>query len=498
MSGKQLHEKKIVIFLNSLTEHERQRFVKFLASPYFNENENLIKAARWLIEKLKTEVPQNNHQHPETIIPDNNYFASEQLYNHLFSGNQSNNIYDPNSLNKILSKLFQLAEQFAAIENLMLDEIAVNNNILSFYDQKHLPKFHENTFKKTEMLIANLQSNKPNYEEKNYQLRADFKQYEDKNFEGRTGNETLKNLNTAADLFFIKSKLILLCDMLQRAEITNIELNYTFCAELLAFLPQSNYLSDNASVNAWYLTLLLMRQPSPENYLNLKNLLLQNPLLPAEELFTLFKQLENMVLTVFTHHPQAMLEMFDLYKYQLEKGFFYTDNILPAALFKNAVTVGIYLNELAWAAWFINAHAQFIHPQNQREETHQFNLAKLYFAQGQYNKVTDILLQYEFQDFYTVLNARRMLLKAYYELNEFLLLDSGLNAYRVFLHRLKNLPANRKANELQFINLLGRLSRVLPNDSQHTKDTVANEIAANPNALEHNWLTAKMNLLQIK
>ncbi|HMS53328.1 MAG TPA: hypothetical protein PKD56_13430, partial [Chitinophagales bacterium] len=82
--------------------------------------------------------------------------------------------------------------------------------------------------------------------------------------------------------------------------------------------------------------------------------------------------------------------------------------------------------------------------------------------------------------------------------NEFLLLDSGLNAYRVFLHRLKNLPANRKANELQFINLLGRLSRVLPNDSQHTKDTVANEIAANPNALEHNWLTAKMNLLQIK
>ena len=72
------------------------------------------------------------------------------------------------------------------------------------------------------------------------------------------------------------------------------------------------------------------------------------------------------------------------------------------------------------------------------------------------------LREVEYQNLVYALGAKLMLLKTYYELKEFLALDSLIDSFRIYLRRNKLISADVKQQYLNVLRFVRKLSSVPP------------------------------------
>lgn len=82
---------------------------------------------------------------------------------------------------------------------------------------------------------------------------------------------------------------------------------------------------------------------------------------------------------------------------------------MDTVVFRNIVTVGLRLGEMAWTEAFIHEYQRFL-PEAQRENIVSFNLSQVYFYKRDYDKVIETLRHVEYEDVITNLNAKTLLL----------------------------------------------------------------------------------------
>jgi hypothetical protein len=68
-----------------------------------------------------------------------------------------------------------------------------------------------------------------------------------------------------------------------------------------------------------------------------------------------------------------------------------------------------------------------------------------------------MLQQVEYLNVFYKIDSRKLLIQAFYELKEWDSLDSAMNAFRVFIHRNKEISDLHKKNNQNFINFLYKL-----------------------------------------
>lgn len=126
------------------------------------------------------------------------------------------------------------------------------------------------------------------------------------------------------------------------------------------------------------------------------------------------------------------------------------------------VGIGLHLEELLWVEWFVNAYKTYLEPAF-REVTYNLNAARLEYTRQHYKKALIHLQSADYKDLINNLLAKTLQLKIYYELEEFDLLDTHLNAMQTFINRKKKLSYHQQ-NFLNIVNMTRRLLTLNPYD----------------------------------
>jgi len=141
---------------------------------------------------------------------------------------------------------------------------------------------------------------------------------------------------------------------------------------------------------------------------------------------------------------------FELYKGMLENDILQVEGILPEWHYKNLATNGLLLNEVDWVYQFIHKYKPILNP-DIAENAFAYNLAALHHQLGAYEKVLPLLLKVEYTDWRYALNAKVLLLKTYYEMEESEALLALHDSFRQFIQRHKQLNEFRRRS---YYNLL--------------------------------------------
>jgi hypothetical protein len=172
----------------------------------------------------------------------------------------------------------------------------------------------------------------------------------------------------------------------------------------------------------------------------------------------------------------------------LEKKLLTENGWLSGFTYKNIIRIGTALGEHEWVSGFFEQHKNALHPR-EREALYRYNLAFFYFQNQDFANAMPLLQQLELEDRLNLLDARRMLLRSYYELGEYKALDSLLSSFAAYLRRQKDLGYHQDLN-LNLVRFTRRLLEIRQGDDKALQK-LREEIAGTKQTAEKVWLLSK-------
>jgi tetratricopeptide (TPR) repeat protein len=183
--------------------------------------------------------------------------------------------------------------------------------------------------------------------------------------------------------------------------------------------------------------------------------------------------------------------MFGLFRQSIRLKILLEDDILQEGIFKNIITISLVVGEYEWAEQFIQEYAGYL-PSDIRENARTFNLANLYFFQKKYDRVIELLQNVEYSDVVYALSAKFVLVRTYYETEEFMALDSLIDSFRIFLRRNKLISKTFKTEYNNFLLFVKKLS-ILPPGNPKAVAQLRGQIERCNAVVTKKWLLEKID-----
>ena len=113
------------------------------------------------------------------------------------------------------------------------------------------------------------------------------------------------------------------------------------------------------------------------------------------------------------------------------------------------------------------------------------------FSKKEWNKVIELLQQVEYDDVFYKLDSKALLLKTYYEMSEWLVLDSLIDSFQILLRRNKEISKQHRSNYLHLVKFVKKLSHLMPDDTAKI-EAVRDKIEAAKQVADRGWLLEKL------
>jgi hypothetical protein len=213
--------------------------------------------------------------------------------------------------------------------------------------------------------------------------------------------------------------------------------------------------------------------------------------LAKDELLTIYRLAINYTIRRSNNgDEQYHRELFDLYKDGIQSNILIENGELSAFAYKNTVTIGLRLLEFEYIDKFIKDYRLLLNSEH-RKSYHDYCRAHWFVAVGRYSEGMPMLSQLNYGDIFLQLSANALLLKAYYELNEYDALSSLLDSFKQLLHRKRDTIGYHLQNYLNFIRLLGRLAN-LSKANTAAFQRLEEEVQTTTPLSERQWLLAQL------
>lgn len=415
--------------LHSFSKTEKLRLKDFVASPFFNKSQDVIDFLNLILDT------------PE--------ISDEQCYARLYPGKT----YVQRRIIDLSYRLACLAEDFLSQHE---SEDAVFDRKI-----KLLRSLQERGIEKAARSVSaelvRLQQEK-NTRDSSFYLDEFLLQAElDRSFaaSGRLEKDkSLQQKNDSLDLFYISSKLRDSCEMLNRTQIIQSEYKVGLVAEILLYLEVNKQIAeDNPVINIYYHIYKMLSEPAEEEFFSnlIKLLDRHGQLFMNEELRGMYNYAKNYCIRkVNSGNNDFYRPLFDINRQLLEKQLIFINAQLTQRDYKNITSIALRLAEYDWTINFISEYKSKL-PKEQRDNAYAYNLANYYYETGKLKKAVQLLREVEFTDIFYNLDAKTMLLKIYFELEEDEAFFSLVAAFKIYLSR------NRLINEHNrklYMNLL--------------------------------------------
>jgi hypothetical protein len=456
-----------------LTELELKRFDKFLGSPFFNESEILLEMHRFIQAFAPSfEAAELNKQ---------------DLWRHIYPGEN----YIDSRLRHFMSRLLHLLYRFLAINQFEENGFEENRQLLAALRNHRAEKAYQKTYKK---IRDGLEPEGTETYLKEYLLDEELNQ-----FYSVSSLVTVHNIDSSLqqsaqnlDLFYLVNKLRYFCSVINYKRVLKLEHKNLLMEEILDIAQREEYAKVPA-VRIYFLILQTLMEPDEDHWFRdlLSALLELQQEFSHEELRGMYVFAQNYCIRKANQGQTSYLtDLFNIYKRVIEAGIIFSDGQFSAATYKNIVANALRLKEYEWVEQFIHTYNEKL-PEDDRENAFKYNLARLHFERKEYDEVISLLQQVAYSDVFYSLDSRSILLKTYYELDEFESMHSLIASFRTFLRRNKVLSEAQKKGYMNLIKYTSQASKVRPRDKERVAKLKQDIETASPIA-DVGWLKEKV------
>lgn len=358
----------------------------------------------------------------------------------------------------LISDALQVVESALAVSQFLSEEESTLH-LLQWYRKKGIDKNFNTHYNRLAKSLNKAQSAVDILE---FEHLQQFEKYQHDVEIRRTGNLNIQALMDTADLAYIGRKMRLLCYARAHQQVVQLEYDTELVDAVLNYI-KSRELWNVPVIGAYYFAygaLTYEGEESCQQYERLRGLILDHTdEFELRELRGIFILAINFCILQHRRGQASFTEdVFLLYKKGIEKGPLTLDNVISPYTYRNAVAVGIILDELEWATSFTEDYKTYL-DKAQRESIYNFNMARICYQKQDYEGVREYLWNTDFDDILLSLSAKTILLKVYYLLKEYLVLDSAIESFRAYLKR-KKIAAAHASNYFKIMSYMRQLRRV--------------------------------------
>ncbi len=453
----------------SLSPDELKELDKAVDSPFFNYRAEEIA----LFQFLRTAVKANQSEISGAVV-----------CKVLFPKQKA----DLNKLRHVMTYLTRIIHRVIIISETEQNEAQKRLTLTASLRKRKLDKLFLSNYEETRKFIEEEAAIAPATYYHQLQLHTEYYAYSIADRKAK--NEDLQRLSTDLDLYYIIQKLKHGCNILSYKNIFKFEHQPDLIQELQTIIEKKDML-DNPLVRLLYYNYLCLSEPENEaHFVQLKQtLLVKNNRIETSELRDIYTLAINYCIKrLNTGGQKYYKEVFEIYQAGLHEKVFEDDGEFSPFTYKNITAIAIGLKEYKWVKSFIEEYKNKLNKE-QREGFYSYCLARYHFALGDYQSAADQLREVDIKEQFTDLDARVLLIKTYYELDEYNLLGYCIENLKQQLKR-KNIQTYHEAVYGNFAKMSGRLLRLNTYDKK-AKESFRKKIESLAIA-EKDWLLGKL------
>ncbi len=397
--------------------------------------------------------------------------------------------FDYTLLRGTMSDLYELIEEYFLIKKRRGDKIKTRHLLAEIYRQRNLSKSYQSVVKKTEKILDGQPLRNEFYYRQLLNFQIEKKEFQVKNQRTKTFN--LAEISETMDVLYLIQKLKHTCTQFTHQKVFKTNYDFGLLPNFLESIEQERYLKIPAVAIYYYCYRFLNNPDEVDFFEKFKTLLSKN----KEQ----FDDLEMRGFYLFAINfcirklnqgdRKYSHEILEWYQNGLQLNYLLENGKLSRFTYNNIVAVGILLKEFDWLENFISTYAEKLDP-DYRDSTVSFNNARIAYSRENYGEVMTHLQNVEFKDLVNNLIAKTMLIKVYYELEEYDLLFSHLDSFQIYIRRKEVSDFHR----MNFMNIIRFVKKIiaLPEMDKKGRKTLRNEIEAEEVLTEREWLLSKV------
>ncbi len=432
---------KLYALFDTLSNGELRRLRRFLQSPYFTTRGDVFAAFDYLAERRGAGRPMPGR---------------ELLFEHCYPGEP----YDDQKARSLMSGLAELIEQFWLVEGREQDGFDAQLALAGIYRRRGLERQFQRIMKKAGRHLERSPLRDPGHYEKLLAYQDEWLEYESAS--KRTAELHLQEITDTLDVSYLLSRLRYACTQLTHSAVYWREYRFGLLHAMLEEALPLGYLGIPAVAIYYNCYRFLSEGYSLPPFQRFRALLLEHgPLFSLGEKKGLYLLAINFCIRQMNSGSEEFArEGWALYRQGLEQGVFLEGGRLSRFTFYNIAATGIRLGQLEEVENIVREYQRYL-PEEYRELSLRFIRARLAFARGALSETAGLLEQADFRDLVHNLIARNLLIKAYYGLGEYELLEAQLESLRTFILR-KGFSDYHRRNYLNIIRFVQRLIALPP------------------------------------
>ena len=410
-----MKKSRLYSILLTFSPKDQRELSDLVASPFFNKRPQLPVLLRYLLQCINK----------NTIEP-----QREQAFKKMYPKEK---FHDP-KLRIAMSDLLRLTEEYLVQKNRQADDVAWRIELAGAYRQRNLSKQFQRTLRQAREEQQKQPLRNDNYFNNNYEINLEELKFITIN--KRVNTAILQDISDNIDFAFLTLKLRQTCFLLSHQNIQQAEYRFGLIEEITQYIQEQNFLKIPA-IAIYYYTYFMLTQPQEEQHFRqLKALLEQHSeQFPVYEIRDVYLMAINFCIKKINNGQVAYYdECLDLYEAALSKDYLSENGILSRFTFSNIVGLGIKRGTYQRVENFIENYIESVEIAY-RKNTLNFNLGRLDYAKKNYRRALQLLIMVDDKDPITVLIAKMIQLKIYYETDELEVLETHLDAMRTYIRR---------------------------------------------------------------
>lgn len=461
-----MEKSRLLKLLRTLSPEELRGLKKFVHTPFFNQRTEVAALLDLLEKSLKKNTPA-----PE----------KRDAFVQMFGKAD----YDDHRIRMAMSFLYQIAGQFLTVSEFLADKQQYHIRLANIFRKRQLPDAFTGAWQEADKAQYDKPYRNADFFEERYRMLLEKYRFEVET--QSTEHLDFQELSDQLDSAFLARKLWQACFMHSHQTVRNSAYHFGLLDAALHHIEQAG-ISGNPAISLYYHCYKALAEPEEKaHFQQFKALLTQyGNLFPADELRDLFILAINFCIRQYNAgNNDYLAEQFDLYKEGFAKDFFITNGILSRYTYQNAATIGLVMRDFTWVERFVHDYRMTLREEH-REGLFCFNLARLEYQRSNPGKALQLLQRAEYKDLLLNLAAKTLQMKIFYELEEYDLLESHLQAIGTFIRRKKVMGYHRE-NYLNTVHFTRKLLEINPLDKS-ARSALHREIEAARAVAEKEWL----------
>ncbi|HFA49607.1 MAG TPA: hypothetical protein ENJ95_11395 [Bacteroidetes bacterium] len=434
-----MQKSRLFELFSAFSKTEKRELGKFVHSPVFNQRQDVAALYQYFYENAGAKDPQT--------------FARKTVFAALFPAEK----YSAAKMDYTMSFLFRVLKSYLVFKEQTSNAAANQIALARALRKRNLGRLFDKEYKIAERLLEKSPFRDAGYHFDKYQLLLEEISITKQGSRNLAGS--FSEFSSELTTYFIAKKLWQACSAVMYKTVWKAEVEEEDILEAILNHVQANDYSGVPAVNLYYHCYKALTETDSLRWFEaLRNLTRSHfASLRAAEVRDLYLVAINYCIRRFNNGEKDFLkEAFNLYKEGLQLGTFLENNMLSRFTYNNIVMAGLLLKEFIWVKQFLSDYREYIEPRF-RESTYNYNLAIYYYQKPDYGKAMTLLQQADFDDVMHNLNARRILLKIYFEENELEALASHITSFKNYIYRRKELGSYHRELYLNFLKYTQRI-----------------------------------------